>query len=250
MAKDSANDISWFLRTDAAHKDALSDIRPWANLKVAFEAKEVWVSGFTQSQIHTVEVRSNPFASIFYAKGAKLFPQNSQLPVGNVPSLLWTPIQRAFPIKLPSFNHNYFGIDEKIALNLVHSVEEKEAMAMLIEVKELGNYMETAPEVRTAALSWIVMGKSKALVIGKPVLPIRGDTFWQRGDFLLPAGYDFDLYQLAESLNQRLNPEKEDWILWNTDNSYVKIRKENVKPLSLSSFRLTKDKLTNQQSQK
>jgi len=106
MAEDSANDIVWYLQTLTEHKDALSDIRPWDNLKVGFEGQEIWVTGFSFAQIESLEIKSNPYVSVFYAKGAKLFPKNSQLPARNIPALLWTPIQRAFPIKLPSFNHD------------------------------------------------------------------------------------------------------------------------------------------------
>jgi hypothetical protein len=35
-----------------------------------------------------------------------------------MPNLLWTPIERALSIDLPSFNHNFFGINQSVDIKL------------------------------------------------------------------------------------------------------------------------------------
>lgn len=244
MAEDSTNDIVWFLRTPKEHQELLSPIRPWDNLKVAFEGQDIWVTGFSFLQIESLEVKSNPYIEVFYAEGPKLFPKNSQLPAGNIPSLLWTPIRRAFPVKLPKFNHNYFGIEESLSVNIVAAEGERAPHALLTTLSILGEYLNRAPEVRMKSIEWIVLGNDQALLLGKPLLPIPGKAYWKVEDMLLPVGYDFEFPILASYINQGLNPEYDSWILWQQDTQYLRIPKEKMKKLSVGSYRLTLDTLT------
>jgi len=243
MAKDAPNDITFFIALDEAHKDYLAAIRHWSNLKIAFDAPMVWVKDIDYAQLNSLEAKSIPFKTAFYTRDGKLFLLNSNLPDRNIPSLLWTPIDRAIPIKMPSFNHNYFGIEEKISIHLVPSDKESEAVAMITDLKILQQYIETAAGIRLQKISWAILNDNKAFLLGKPLLPIDGDVFWRRGDALIPAGHDFDLYSLTESANQLLNPEKDAWIIWNTDSTYFLIQKDEIRPLSLSSFRLSMQQL-------
>jgi len=112
----------------------------------------------------------------------------------------------------------------------------------LTSLDVLEKYLVKASSIRLSILSWIRVGELDALILGYPFLPIRGEAFWPCGDMLLPAGYNFDLHVLAESMNQKLNPIGEHWILWEKDMRYTLIPKESLKSLSLSSFRLTKNK--------
>ena len=114
MAQNAADDIDFFLLLNDAYKSDLGTIRIWNNLKVAFDEKHIWVKDFTHNQINSIEVKSIPYKTIFYSKGAKLYLQNSLLPDRNIPaSLLWTSIDRALPIRLPSFNHNILVFRKK-----------------------------------------------------------------------------------------------------------------------------------------
>ena len=68
-------------------------------------------------------------------------------------------------------------------------------------------------------------------------MPIKGATFWQRGDFLIPTGFDFDLYSLMDSMNKLINPSGDSWVAWNADGTYFLIEKNAFRALSLGSFR-------------
>ena len=118
------------------------------------------------------------YKTIYYESNGKLCLLNSLLPERKIPSLLWTPIERAIPIKLPSFNHNYFGITEKVTLTLVPSDTEHEAEVMVLTVSKLKTYIETAPDVRFKQLSWALLNNDLVMVAGKPLLPIDGNVYW------------------------------------------------------------------------
>ena len=229
--------MSYYLLINAEHKTHLSAIRSWQNLKIAFDGDQIWVKDFDYVQINALEVKSMPQKSLFYEKDGKLFLLNSALPDRNIPSLLWTALERALPIELPKMNHNFFGIEQKINIKLIPSETEVADNVMITSIERLKNYIATAPSVRLQNIKWALLNDDKVLLFGTPLLPISGETFWQRGDFLLPSGYDFDLYLLSETLNQILNPERENWIVWNTDTTYFSIDKDDLEQLSLGSFR-------------
>jgi hypothetical protein len=242
MAKNAANDLTYYLVLDEAHKADLAAVRPWQNLKVAYDQKQVWVKDLSYVQIESVEVKCIPYKTIYYESNGKLCLLNSLLPDRKIPSLLWTPIERALPVKLPSFNHNYFGITEKVPLSLVPSETEQQAEVMVLNVSKLKAYMETAPALRFKQLSWALLNNDLAFIAGTPLLPIDGEVYWRKDHFIIPAGYEFDHELLCRAMNEILNPDNDSWILWNSDNSYSLIAKEDVQPLSLGAFRTTTQK--------
>jgi hypothetical protein len=208
---------------------------------MATDGDAIWVKDFDYIQINALEVKSIPYKTLFYSKEGKLFLLNSALPDRNIPSLLWTPIERAIAIELPRFNHNFFGIEEKIELQIIPSQIEATAIALLTQIDLLKAYTITAPEVRLQKISWTLLNDDEVLLLGTPLLPISGKTFWQRGDFLLPTGFDVDLYLLIEILNLRINPERKNWVIWNPNSTYFLIPKSGMERLSLSGFRKTID---------
>lgn len=229
----------YFLEIKKEHKDFLGSIRHWENLKTAFETETIWIKDFSLEQINTAEIQQIPYKKVYELKENLLFEKDKLLPAKKLPSgLLWSPILRSLPVSLPKFNHNYFGIDQKLKIILKPSEDIKEAFAMQVKFEELKLYIESAPKYRLEPLNWVVIDK-KILILGTPLLPVKGSTFWMHQDFLLPTGYDFEWFFLTRILQEKLNPSGENIILWNQDNSYSVIPKETIKPLSISSFRLT-----------
>ena len=238
MAKNASDDLTYYLVIDSVHKSDLARIRVWANLKVGFNDNEIWVKDFDYAQINSVEVKSIPYKKIFYGRQNQLFFLDSRLPEHVIPSLLWTPIDRALAITLPSFNHNYFGIHENISMRLVRRIEETDVVAMVTSVDVVKEYIATAPAVRLDRIRWTIIDGEKIFLLGKPLLPISGETYWQRMDFLLPAGFDFEFFLLTEVVHKKINPARDHWIIWNEGNFYSRIPKESLQPLTLGSFRL------------
>lgn len=237
MAKHAANDLVYYLVINELHGDDLAAIRPWQNLKLAYDQKQIWVKDLSYIQVESPEVKCIPYKTLYYESEGKLCLLNSLLPDRNVPSLLWTPIERALPVKLPSFNHNYFGIGQKVALQLAPSEAEHEAEVMITAAATLEAYLATAPAVRCKPLSWALLNGNKAFIAGTPMLPIDGEVYWRKGHFIIPAGYEFELDMLCPAMNDLLNPDNDSWILWNRDDTYALIAKEDMQPLSLGSFR-------------
>lgn len=239
MAHHAAGSVKYYIAVNQDHLNDLARIRQWTNLKVGFERDTIWIRDFDYAQIHSTEVKSIPFKTAYYEKENKLIRINNLLPDRIVPSVLWTPIDRALTVKLPPFNHNFFGIEERLSIHLVASDKETSAVALVIDLPILNQYISTAPSVRLEKIYWSVLESNKAILLGTPLLPLPGKSFWQRSNFLLPTGLDFDLHILTEAINKKINPRNNQLVIWNEDCTYSLLPKENLVPLSRGSFQLT-----------
>jgi len=229
----------YLLEIGKEHKPFLATIRHWSNIKIAFGERAIWLKEFTEEQMKSANLLQIPHLTIYLVKDNLLFLKGSLLPTKKVPSaLLWAPIQKAIPIELPDMNHNYFGIQEKIAINLTASETEREAYGLLTNFASAKHYIESAPEVRLQSLGWVFL-KDSVLFLGTPLLPLQGTTFWKRNQLLLPTGFDLEFPILSNVITKSVDPNSEHWIVWSEDNSYVLVPKESFNQLSISSLRLT-----------
>jgi len=242
MAEDPSNDVIYLLEIDGPHLDYLGPVRHWSQLRIAVAQDGYWIRGLTQEQLESAEIRSIPFKKLYYMRGDHaqlLFPRGGSVPVRKLPSgLSWTPLEKAMPLEHPSYNHNYFGLSERLSVRLVPSEREEEPVALLLSLQQLGDYIQTAPAVRLEPLSWVI-ADDQALVVGRPLLPLPGKSYWRRGNHLLPAGLDMEWTVLAETLDRQLNPDGNCWLLWDEDGSYLSVPRLGCRPLSISSFRLS-----------
>lgn len=239
MEEDAGGGLKYYLAVRVGYENDLARIRQWNNLKVGFENQIIWIKDFDYAQIHSIEVRSMPFKIVYFEIGNRLYLLGHNLPERIVPSLLWTPIDRAVPIRIPTLNHNFFGIDETIQINLVAREVESETVAMITTVDIVQRYLQYAPAIRLTQIRWVLLEDKKMFLLGTPLLPIPGDTYWSRKDLLIPTGFDFELFIISDLIQKKVNPGREHWVLWNTASSYSLIPKEKMMPLSRSSFKLT-----------
>jgi len=244
MAEDIADDLTYFLRIGLQYRDFLGPIRHWDNLKMALDEGCIWIKNFTSKQLEMVELKSIPFANLFYAKDHYLFPTGSLLPACKVPALLWTPIDSALPIKLGGFNHNLFEIPGQIKIRLVPSGDEQHACALMTNIQTAGDYIEKAAAFRLKPLSWAITGNNEVFIKGEPLLPLNGNAYWQRGRFLYPVGFMPAFSILETKAAQVMDPSGANLIWWRTGQQYSLLPVVALQPLSIASWRLTMEKLT------
>ena len=243
MAENATNNLVYYAKINCSMIEYLGEIRNWNNLSIAFEDEYIWIKGFHDNQLNSVEIKSIPNIKIFYSNKGKLFPKGFLLPVGNEPSFLWTPINRGLKVEIPNHNPNFFGIKQKINIRITQSIQEKESAAMITSFSNLETYAVTAPIIRLQKIQWTLLDQNTALLIGTPILPIKGDTYWKTEDFLLPSGFDFELNFLTSELNKKLNLNQTNFIIWDKDAKYFMVDKLELRPLSISSIRKTKNSL-------
>lgn len=240
METNTANGISHILKVDLQQANALGAIRHWNNIKMATADGFYWLKDFSPAQAQSVALKTIPGAIHYYLRDNLLFSPGGLVPIMRMPSgLIWTPIGTGLKLSLPAFNHNFFGITEKITLNLVAAETEMPPIALLVQLNQLAAYMEGAPAIRLAPVSYTIMNNQYALMLGQPLLPLPGKTFWRCGQHLIPTGLQLNYPLLAGLQSQNLACEKDDWLFWPEEDICVKIKTEDWQALSISSFRMS-----------
>ena len=240
MAKDSSNGIKEFwAEIPRIDEDFLGSIRDWKNVQIALEEEVIWLKGFTDEQAASSEIQQLPNFLLYELREGLLFRKDALVPSKKVrTALLWTPIDKALKLTFPISNNNFFGIDEKIEVQLKPSEEEQPATALLSSIAEIKDTIITLPKFKLEKLDWIVIN-DKALFLGTPLLSFPGKTYWSKDGHLLPTGFDFEFKNLSALLQRKYNASQDQWLLWNEDGSVLHLNKEDFRKLSVSSFRLT-----------
>ncbi|WP_404987061.1 hypothetical protein ACI513_09330 [Chryseobacterium sp. M5] len=240
MAEDSSNGIKTFwAELPKADEDFLGAIRDWKNVQIAMDEEVIWLKGFTDEQAASSDIQQLPNFILYELRDGLLFRKDALVPSKKMrTALLWTPIDKALKLTFPISNNNFFGINEKIDVKLKPSEEEQPAMALLCSISEIKEAIITIPKFKLEKLDWIVIN-DKALFLGTPLLSFPGKTFWSKDGHLLPTGFDFEFKNLSSSLQRKYNECNEDWLLWSENGSVLNIKKEDLRKLSVSSFRLT-----------
>lgn len=240
MAEDSSNSIKIFwAELPKADEDFLGAIRDWKNVQIAIDEEIIWLKGFTDEQAASSEIQQLPNFILYELRDGLLFKKDALVPSKKMrTALLWTPIDKALKLTFPISNNNFFGIDEKIEVKLKPSEEEQPAMALLCSISEIKDVIIATPKFKLEKLDWIVIN-DKALFMGTPLLGFPGKTFWLKDNHLLPTGFDFEFKNLSSLLQRKYNECNEDWLLWSETGSILNIKKEDLRKLSVSSFRLT-----------
>jgi MoxR-vWA-beta-propeller ternary system domain bpX2 len=245
MAADTESSVMYLLELKLQHKDFLASIRHWDNLKVATEESSIWVKDFTAAQLENPALRSVPFAKLFSVKNNLLFPLGSLLPARKMPALLWTPIERALPVKLSDFNHNLFTIPPAAPLRLIPSDEEQQASILVTGMAAAGLYIDTAPAARLQRLQWTVVNNTDVFLKGQPLLPLDGNAYWQQGRFIFPLGWAPEFTILQNTAAQVMDPSGECFIWWLNAQEYCLLHAAALQPLSIASWRQTLQRSTN-----
>lgn len=247
MAKDAANSVSYVLEIAQQHQHYLAGLRHHTQLSIARQDGWCWIKGLTPEQMVAAEVISIPFIRRYYLQGQHLFFMGGLVPEKLLPQgLQFLPLTQGLPVSLPAFNHNYFGIHQQVPVALAAADKEQPACGMLVPLHKLQQYINTAAAIRLQSLQWLVLDGVTALVLGTPVLPVaEAQILWKNACFLLPAGYDFEYPALSVVLQQQMQQGGE-LILWMANGTWLPLSAQHFKTLSISSFRLTMQRLGEQ----
>ncbi|MET3538848.1 hypothetical protein [Chryseobacterium limigenitum] len=240
MAEDSSNRIKEFwAELPRADEDFLGSIRDWKNVQIALEEDVIWLKNFTDEQADSAEIQQLPNFLLYELRDGLLFRKDALVPTKKVrTALLWLPIDKALRLTFPPSNHNFFGVDEKVKVNLKSSEEEHSATALLSSISKIKDFIIATPKFKLDKIEWIVM-EDQALFLGTPLLSFPGKTFWTKDGHLLPTGFDFEFKNLSSLLQKKYNESLDQWLVWNEDGTYISINKNDFRKLSVSSFRLT-----------
>lgn len=240
MAEDPSKCIKEFwAELPRVDEDFLGSVRDWKNVQIALDEDTIWLKGFTEEQAVSPEIQQLPNFVLYELREGLLFKNHALVPSKKVrTALLWSSIDKALRLTFPSSNPNFFGISEKVQVRLKPGSVEHPAVALLSAITEIKDSIPGQSKFKLEKIEWTVI-RDKALFLGIPLLSLPGKTYWARDGHLLPVGFDFEFKNLSTVLQQKYNDKLDRWLLWNEDGTYLSIKKDDFRQLSVSSFRLT-----------
>ncbi len=237
MEESTAGNVIFFTEIQAAAYEQLSALRKWTHLEMGREGDVIWLKNFDYEQINSAAVLQIPFVKRYIGKQGKLFPYNRLLPERDIPEISWKPISQDAALTLPKYNFNYFGLSEKIEVELLPSDQEKPTAALLTTLPDLTAYMTTAPAIRYQHLKWVLINYETVFLLGTPLLPIKGQSLWQNEAAFIPAGYDFEIPVLTRTLTRKLVGAENRIVVWDETGNYFFINQQDLNYLDLAAVR-------------
>jgi len=239
MAENTSDRLDYLVSIELVHQDFLRQIRHWTDLKVSTIGDTIWIKDFTYEQIASIELKSIPFTKIYYIKDDLVFPIGSLLPTQKLPNFFWTPIGRAFPIKIREYNHNFFGIHDQVSIRLVATNKEEPATILYTPLEIANQYIQNASAIRLQNITWSIVNNDMALFFGEPILPLDGKVYWLKDKFILPVGFHFEFPSLTPFIASELDPSGQLYIWWMDETNYCLINPDSFVKLNISSWRQT-----------
>ena len=171
------------------------------------------------------------------AAGNKLIPLGKQLPDTLLPDLPWLPLANLLPLTSTRVleNEAFFG---HLGFSLIKSSVIRAPSALLLPFKLFAHWAETAPAPRLDRLQFALSDSGQALIVGTPLPPLSGQTFYQDHNLLTPSGYTLPNYILPQDLTHQ-----SDLTLIDQDNIIFQISHELFIPASRSAIRATANAL-------
>jgi hypothetical protein len=225
--------------------ETLGSVRNVASLRLAKHEGQIWVRGDTTSAESRLLLAGLPVCQSFELDDSgNLFPPAGLTPVGKIKELEWMPILEFIRPELP-VSALPGKVETTVPLRLVpaHQTEEGSALLCVLEVWKA--YVEGAPEVRLNRLKFAVSANNQVLIVGTPLPSIPGQEYWLRDQMLLPGGLDLEFPFLSGRIAQKLQVPKDALLLIDPQNRWQIISADDLKAVTRSAVRLTKERESN-----
>jgi len=201
LEKDYANGMKESVIQIAGHyKDRLGEVRTIPGWKAASVGDMIWLKGPVENGKAQIAINSLPATATYLAdEQHRLFPLGKQTPVLELKDLQWQNLEEFITVEQPvSAMPGQFP--QAITVKLIRSSTPEQPTALIIPVKQWDNYLKTAPLIRIQQLQFAVTSDELVFVMGAPLPPLKGETFWRYKNILLPSGYTFDPPVIADLL--------------------------------------------------
>lgn len=164
----------------------------------------------------------------------RLIPLGKKLPEILLPTLAWLSLANLLPLTTTHVRENepFFG---HLGFTLVAATHHQAPTALRLPFQDFAKWAGTAPAPRLSKLKYALSNSDGALVIGSPLPPLPGPTFYQDQQLLIPSGFTLPDFILAE--NFTTNPNQ--LLLIDPDQTVHTINQELLLPATRSSIRTT-----------
>lgn len=215
--------MAFILVLNPADRAALAAIRLLPNLEVATDATAIWLKLPLSNDGLDPKIRQLPLVSTYIVDEKHLlYPVGGLTPVGHLPPMQWQPLAAFMPVELP-VSLLPSATTTAVAIHVVPSEKERDAAALMTTAAAWLAYVSTASDVRLKRLKFAVSDDKKVFVMGSPLPPIEGETYWLNNHIFMPTGYDFALPIVSELIFQKEKLENQAFLCFDTEGAYSRL---------------------------
>lgn len=187
------------------YRERLGAIRTVPGWKAAADDQQIWLRGPVDNGGAQVALNSLPATATYFAddKG-RLFPIGKQTPVLTIKELAWQKLTDFLPVSLP-VSAMPGTVPATIPVRLSRTGTPQPVKALLTTFSIWKTYVKTAPMIRLQQLRMAVSESQQVIVMGAPLPAIKGETYWEYKNLLVPSGYHFDPPVLADLITSTEN---------------------------------------------
>lgn len=197
------------------YQDYIGNIRTIEGWLACKQEDLIWLKGPLNSGPNQLAISSLPvLASYELDEQNHLFPKNRSTPVKQLEDWEWEKLSDFVSVEMPISALPAQQV-APVPVSLLRNENPYPAYALQTDFAVWKNYVNEAPLVRLQALKFVVSSLGEVLIIGEPLPPIPGKSYWLNEHLLVPAGFNLDPPFLGQLLNQKLKGQTPSYILFN-----------------------------------
>ena len=186
----------------AKHKERLGTVRTVPGWKAAVDDTGIWLKGPVENGLAQRALRSLPAIATYLADDKnRLFPEGKQTPALELKKMEWLNLVDFLPVELP-VSAMPAEAPAEISVHLSRSVDREPAAALIVPLQTWETYRKNAPQVRLRALRFAI-NDGEALITATPLPSLKGKTYWQHKNVLIPSGYVFEPLILGDLISKK-----------------------------------------------
>ena len=188
-----------------AEKDrgALGAVRCISDLYVAVNESGIWLKCKGEFAIKNMLLQQLPVQKTFFIDGYnRLFIPNTLTPVAMLEINEWVSIKAFVALEIP-IAIMPARLQSTININIVSSMNERNADALLTSLNVWKAYAKQAPLIRLQQLKFAVSENADVFIIGSPLPPIPGKAYWIKNKVALPCGFDLEWTFLTDAIEKK-----------------------------------------------
>lgn len=257
-SKSAGERYDWVLRDDAPslYLDRFVDDR--FEPKIALPGNGTCWLRFCATESEARQIIAYSTATAYRLTSAdELIRFGQNIPSAKLPELDWLPLAKQIQRKLPAAIYpdsiretqqrqsDHAGTEIALQLELIPASQSTHraplpAEAILVQTRELCDWVDLASTTRLSQLAWVQVGEA-ALLIGRPIPPIAGKYFAKVGRVLVPAGKwwspDLPISLVQRILDGCVECSQPLTHLWQADQTVLSIPSDQFETLTRAAVR-------------
>ena len=227
----------WAICLGKADLSAAGRLRQVAGIEVCEGPDQVWLRGPALDEKLHRRLAAIPGGQRFYVLAdGQLQPVASRLPKGRLPGGPWTPLPKWLALGLPPATLAGRSA-ERAPMVLVRSAHAETASVLLTTIDRWEAYATGAAQVRLDRWQFALADDGRVVVRGEPLPPLPGQRWVDREGIAVPAGWHWSPPVEAAIVRAVFALEPGDFVLWQSDGTWQRIRAADFTPAGRSAVR-------------